>query len=93
MNEDGEAGAASHSPPEAVGLLDQLATHVPYSGMVLVAGALDDEMMRPLDFAPSPGQPARALLAPDVIDRPGVACLGPMPPALRSLRGLARRTR
>jgi hypothetical protein len=60
--------AASTSHPEAVGLLDQLATRVPSSGMVHVAGGLDDEMMRALDFAPTPGGPARSLVAPDVID-------------------------
>jgi hypothetical protein len=33
-----------------------------------VDGGADDEFMRPLDFAPLPGGPARKLFAPDVIE-------------------------
>ena len=33
-----------------------------------VEGGLEDEVMRPLDFAPLPAHPARALFADGVID-------------------------
>ncbi|RSN52052.1 MULTISPECIES: hypothetical protein [Actinomadura] len=49
-------------------LLEILGRHVPASGMVHVQGGLEDEMMRPLDFAPYPDRPVRALFAPEVID-------------------------
>ena len=39
-------------------------THVPADGLLHVAGGADDEFMRPLDFAPFPGGPARSLFAP-----------------------------
>jgi hypothetical protein len=54
--------------PEAQALLGGLVQHIPDSGLVHVAGGLDDEMMRPLDFAPTPGGPARKLFAPELID-------------------------
>jgi hypothetical protein len=60
--------AAHESYPEAAGLIRRLRAHVPPSGMVHVGGGADDEYMRPLDFAPFPGGPARELFAPDVID-------------------------
>ncbi|MEV5828168.1 hypothetical protein AB0L25_21685 [Spirillospora sp. NPDC052242] len=49
-------------------LIEILGRHVPSSGMVHVEGGLEDEMMRPLDFAPSPDRPVRALFAPEIID-------------------------
>lgn len=54
--------------PEAKALLSGLARHIPDSGLVHVAGGLDDETMRPLDFAPTPDGPARQLFAPELID-------------------------
>jgi hypothetical protein len=33
-----------------------------------VAGGADDEFMRPLDFAPFPGGPARSLFDPGVVE-------------------------
>jgi hypothetical protein len=48
-------------------LAARLGAHIPADGIVHVAGGLPDEVMRPLDFAPLPGHPARALFAPGVI--------------------------
>jgi hypothetical protein len=62
-----DAAHASH--PEAAVLLDRLRGHIPPDGLVHVAGGTDEEFMRPLDFAPSPGGPARELFAPDVVER------------------------
>jgi hypothetical protein len=53
--------------PEAGPLLDRLTGWIPADGSVLVEGGTDDERMRPLDFAPFPGRPARARLAPAVV--------------------------
>src|SRR5690606_30569540 len=44
-----------------------LGRHIPESGLVHVQGGLEDEMMRPLDFAPYPGRPARALFKEDLV--------------------------
>ncbi|TMR02421.1 hypothetical protein ETD83_12410 [Actinomadura soli] len=49
---------------EVIGLLGK---HIPDSGLVHVQGGLEDEMMRPLDFAPFPDRLARALFAPEVV--------------------------
>ncbi|WP_433478897.1 hypothetical protein ACQPZP_18760 [Spirillospora sp. CA-142024] len=49
---------------EAIALLGE---HIPENGLVHVQGGLEDEMMRPLDFAPYPGRPVRSLFKPDVI--------------------------
>ncbi|TDC67305.1 hypothetical protein E1200_15220 [Actinomadura sp. GC306] len=49
------------------GTLALLGAQIPESGFVHVEGGLDDEMMRPLDFAPRAGRPARALFAPEVV--------------------------
>ncbi|RBY80910.1 hypothetical protein DQ238_07675 [Geodermatophilus sp. TF02-6] len=61
--------AACATRPEVPELLDRLRVHVPADGLVHVAGGADEEYVRPLDFAPSPGSPARELFAPDVVDR------------------------
>ncbi|WP_436774473.1 hypothetical protein [Yinghuangia sp. YIM S09857] len=58
---DMEAVRAAH--PDAAEALDVLAAHVPADGMVHVDGGTENEYMRPLDFAPLPGTPARRLLA------------------------------
>jgi hypothetical protein len=52
---------------EAADLLARLGEHIPASGLVHVGGGLEDEFMRPLDFAPFPDRPARRLFAPEVI--------------------------
>jgi hypothetical protein len=60
--------AAAPTTPGAADLVDVLGSHVPDDGLLHVAGGADDEFMRPLDFAPFPGGPARELFRPDVVD-------------------------
>jgi len=59
--------AVHDTDPRAPELLDRLGSHIPDSGLVHVGGGLEDEMMRPLDFAPAPDRPARSLFSPDAI--------------------------
>jgi hypothetical protein len=47
--------------------IERLGTAIPEDGLVHVDGGLEDEMMRPLDFAPLPDRPVRALFDPDVV--------------------------
>lgn len=49
--------------PDATRALELLTEHIPADGMVHVDGGTENEYMRPLDFAPNPGTPARRLLA------------------------------
>ncbi|RKS67765.1 hypothetical protein BZB76_6717 [Actinomadura pelletieri DSM 43383] len=51
-----------------VEVIELLGRQVPKDGLVHVQGGLPDEMMRPLDFAPYPDRPVRALFDPDVVD-------------------------
>jgi hypothetical protein len=60
--------AAAPSVPEAAGLVEALRPHVPDNGLLHVAGGAEDEFMRPLDFAPLPGGPARSLFGDGVIE-------------------------
>lgn len=53
--------------PEAAGLLSRLGGHIPADGRLHVEGGTEEETLHPLDFAPFPGRPARALFAPEVI--------------------------
>ena len=48
--------------------VDRLRAFVPADGLLHVTGGADDEYMRPLDFAPLPGGPARSLFTPELID-------------------------
>ncbi|WP_067807431.1 hypothetical protein [Actinomadura formosensis] len=50
---------------ETIALLGE---HIPENGLVHVQGGLEGEMMRPLDFAPYPGRPARALFKGEVVE-------------------------
>lgn len=59
--------AAYDTHPEAAALLDRLGKSIPASGLLHVGGGADDEMMRPLDFAPAPDRPVRALFTPEAI--------------------------
>ena len=59
--------AAHDTHPAARDLIDRLGRHIPAGGLVHVGGGLEDEMMRPLDFAPAPDRPVRALFAPQTI--------------------------
>ena len=47
--------------------LAHLAAYVPDDGRLPVAGGLPDEALRPVDFAPDPGRPARDLLSDAVV--------------------------
>ena len=60
--------AAARSAPGVADVLHRLRARVPADGLLHVTGGAAEEYMRPLDFAPLPGGPARALLAPSVID-------------------------
>ena len=53
--------------PDAQPLMDALSDRVPRDGRVPVAGGAEGETLRPLDIAPDPGRPARALLDPQAI--------------------------
>lgn len=53
--------------PEVPALRDALAAHVPRDGRVPVAGGAEGETLRPLDIAPDPGRPSRALLDPGAV--------------------------
>jgi hypothetical protein len=58
--------AAASRTPAAAELFDRIRSWVPAEGLLHVDGGAEDEYMRPLDFAPMPGGPARALLADGV---------------------------
>jgi hypothetical protein len=61
--------AAYDTHPEAAAeLLDRLGRFIPDNGLVHVDGGADDEWMRPLDFAPTPGRPVRKLFTPEAVD-------------------------
>lgn len=62
------AGRSGAAAAEARALLDGLRPLIPADGLLRVAGGAEDEFMRPLDFAPFPGGPARELFAPAVVD-------------------------
>jgi len=53
--------------PSAAGQMTRLAAAIPPSGMLHVEGGLEDEMLRPLDFAPEPSRPLRDRFAADVV--------------------------
>jgi hypothetical protein len=59
--------AAAPSHPEAVAAIERLAASIPPEGRLHVSGGLPDEYMRPLDFAPLPGGPARGALSADAV--------------------------
>ena len=60
--------AAHATRPEAAELITAIRERIPASGLVPVTGGIEGETMRPLDFAPHPGGPARDLFAPETID-------------------------
>jgi hypothetical protein len=59
--------AVHDTHPEAAGLFKRLGKHIPASGQMHVEGGTEEEMLRPLDLAPFPDRPARALFTPEVI--------------------------
>jgi hypothetical protein len=64
----GLVDAVHDTHPGAPAALERLARHVPNDGMLHVGGGAEDEYMRPLDFAPTPDRPARALIDAHAID-------------------------
>jgi hypothetical protein len=60
--------AAAPTTLSAVELVDALRPHVPADGLLHVGGGTDDEFMRPLDFAPFPGGPARSLFGSGTVE-------------------------
>jgi hypothetical protein len=59
--------AVHASQPEAAALLERLGRFLPTSGRLPVEGGLADEMVRPLDLAPTPESPVRSLFSPEAI--------------------------
>jgi hypothetical protein len=59
---------AARSHPDTAEALDRLRRHVPADGLLHVTGGAEGEFMRPLDFAPLPGGPARSLFATELVD-------------------------
>jgi hypothetical protein len=55
-------------PEDSERLFGQLRGFVPRDGIVRVTGGAEDEMLHPLDLAPYPGRPVRALFADEVIE-------------------------
>jgi hypothetical protein len=53
--------------PEAAGLLRRLGSYIPEDGVLAVAGGTEHEVLRPLDIAPFPDRPVRALYSDEVI--------------------------
>lgn len=64
----GMLDAAYETHAEAGPLFEKLAAFIPADGLVPVAGGAEGETMRPLDFAPLPGRPARRLFTEEVIE-------------------------
>jgi hypothetical protein len=59
--------AVHDSEPEAAALIERLGTYVPADGVIPVAGGAEHEVIRPLDIAPEPDRPVRALFSPETI--------------------------
>ncbi|MEV8630584.1 hypothetical protein AB0395_02915 [Streptosporangium sp. NPDC051023] len=59
--------AVHETHPEAADLLKHLSRYVPADGLMHVEGGTEEEMLRPLDFAPFPDRPARALFASEAV--------------------------
>jgi hypothetical protein len=60
--------AAARTTSSAADVVDALRPHVPADGLLHVAGGTEQEFMRPLDFAPSPGGPVRSLFGPGIVE-------------------------
>jgi hypothetical protein len=59
--------AIADDRPEAAEHMQRLAGVIPPSGALPVPGGAADEKLRPLDFAPVPNRPLRALFAADAV--------------------------
>ncbi len=62
-----DALVARDDDPALAAELERLAGLLPASATVPVAGGTEDEAMRPLDFAPTPGTPLRSRIDPAAI--------------------------
>jgi hypothetical protein len=60
--------AHERHPDEASALLRRLGELIPADGRLPVSSGTEGESLHPLDLAPYPDRPARALLAPNVIE-------------------------
>lgn len=61
--------ALSDDRPDVIAHIERLGAVIPSNGLLHVDGGLEDEMMRPLDFAPRPDRPVRALFDETVVAR------------------------
>ncbi|MCW2938277.1 MAG: hypothetical protein JWN00_1262 [Actinomycetia bacterium] len=59
--------AVHDTHPEAADLLQRLGKYLPADGRLHVEGGTETESLRPLDFAPFPGRPARRLFTPQQV--------------------------
>jgi hypothetical protein len=59
--------AVHDSEPAAAALVEKLGVHVPASGVIPVEGGTANEVIRPLDIAPVPGRPVRALFTTEAV--------------------------
>ena len=59
--------AVGDAHPDAASALDTAAAAIPPSGSLHVQGGKEDEMMRPLDFAPYPDSRVRARISADAV--------------------------
>jgi len=59
--------AVADRRPEAPALLEKLGAWIPADGRLAVRGGTEGEALNPLDIAPYPDRPSRALIAADVI--------------------------
>jgi hypothetical protein len=59
--------AVHEREPAAAALVEQLAVHVPASGVIPVEGGTENEAIRPLHIAPEPGRPVRELFAHEAV--------------------------
>ncbi|MFC4950587.1 hypothetical protein [Pseudonocardia sp. GCM10023141] len=68
--------AVHDTEPAAPALLDRLGALIPADGLLPVAGGSDGEALRPLDVAPEPGRPVRALFTAEAVaaDLDRLAC-------------------
>jgi hypothetical protein len=57
----------SDERPEVLAHIERLGRVIPADGLLHVGGGLEDEMMRPLDVAPLPDRPVRALFDADLV--------------------------
>ena len=59
--------ALADTHPGAGDVITNVGAAIPADGSMHVGGGLEDELVRPLDFAPVPGRPVRALFADDAV--------------------------